>query len=154
MMRLRPLTQADCVAIADLEKQLFDSQLDAPALAILLSKAAFHGTVLVDDAPMRHIAYILAYITTDSAEIISIGTHQDQQRRGYGRRILQNFIADVSGRNISEIDLEVAADNFPAIRLYQNCGFVDVGRRKNYYRRQDGLCDALMMKRTAGSAFP
>ena len=44
--------------------------------------------------------------------------------------------------------LEVAADNIPAQTLYQAQGYAIQGRRKGYYRREDGpSVDALIMVR-------
>ena len=39
------------------------------------------------------------------------------------------------------LTLEVRASNNPAIALYEKLGFVQIGRRKNYYRnpREDAL---------------
>ena len=43
--------------------------------------------------------------------------------------------------------LEVGVDNPSALHLYGILGFVEVGRRKNYYRRANReLVDALVMK--------
>jgi ribosomal-protein-alanine N-acetyltransferase len=44
--------------------------------------------------------------------------------------------------------LEVAADNAPALALYQRAGFETVGRRRGYYARIEGPAqDAVLMRR-------
>jgi ribosomal-protein-alanine N-acetyltransferase len=47
--------------------------------------------------------------------------------------------------------LEVRVSNFSAIRLYLNYGFIEVGRRRDYYRTEFGREDAILMtlQRTA-----
>ncbi|MBO4816224.1 MAG: GNAT family N-acetyltransferase [Clostridia bacterium] len=42
-------------------------------------------------------------------------------------------------KNIKQINLEVSSNNTTAINLYQNCGFQEVGLRKNYYGKYDGI---------------
>ncbi|EKE45570.1 putative ribosomal-protein-alanine acetyltransferase [Oceaniovalibus guishaninsula JLT2003] len=45
--------------------------------------------------------------------------------------------------------LEVAADNLAARTLYYNAGYVQAGRRRDYYRLPDGSAvDALILHRT------
>ncbi len=153
-MQLRILTAADCADVASLEKQLFNSQLDIQSLQSLLSKASFYGVVVSsNNRACAIVAYILAYITEDCAEIISIGTCNYHQRAGYGWKMLNYFISIVTGRNIDKIVLEVASDNIAAISLYQKCGFFEAGRREKYYRRTNGSFDAIIMIRKAGSSF-
>ncbi|MDE5830808.1 MAG: GNAT family N-acetyltransferase [Clostridia bacterium] len=36
----------------------------------------------------------------------------------------------------SLITLEVNTENFPAIHLYEKCGFKNLGKRKKYYNNQ------------------
>jgi ribosomal-protein-alanine N-acetyltransferase len=45
-----------------------------------------------------------------------------------------------------ELFLEVGADNAPARSLYSQAGFVEVGRRADYYRRRTGFADALVLR--------
>ena len=45
-----------------------------------------------------------------------------------------------------EIFLEVAADNAPGQALYRGFGFAEVGRRRDYYERNIGRVDALVLR--------
>ena len=47
---------------------------------------------------------------------------------------------------MSDVLLEVRPSNLHAIALYQSLGFVEVGRRKDYYQAVDGREDALVLK--------
>ncbi|GIR33083.1 MAG: alanine acetyltransferase [Alphaproteobacteria bacterium] len=154
-MIARQLTLEDCQAVADLETQLFDGRFDAADLRALLGKPAFYGAVLpAADKPTTIHAYCLAYITSMQADIIAIGTDKTKQGRGFGRIILQHLIDVTEQQNVAEITLEVAADNMPARRLYDSCGFHVSGVRKNYYYRGENRCDAVIMVRQCDSAFP
>ena len=154
-MIARQLTLDDCQALADLEIQLFDGRFDAADLRALLGKPAFYGAVVpATDMATIINAYCLVYITSMRADIIAIGTDETKQGQGFGRIILDHLIAVAEERNLAEITLEVAADNLPAKHLYEICGFVVSGVRKNYYYRDENRCDAVIMVRRCDSAFP
>ena len=151
---VRPLNLDDCQAVADLETQLFASRFTAQSLRDMLNKPAFYGAVLpaVGQAAAIH-AYYLSTITADCADIIAIGTHSDWQRRGFGRIMLEHLIGVTEQQHVEKIVLEVAADNMPARQLYDSWGFVEIGCRKNYYKRGETRCDAVIMARLRGSTF-
>ncbi|MGB1923746.1 MAG: GNAT family N-acetyltransferase [Candidatus Puniceispirillaceae bacterium] len=155
---VRPLNLDDCQAVADLETQLFAGRFTAQSLRDMLNKPAFYGAVLpavgqaVGQAAAIH-AYYLSTISADCADIIAIGTHRDWQRRGFGRIMLEHLIGVTEQQHVEKILLEVAADNMPARQLYDSCGFVEIGCRKNYYKRGETRCDAVIMARLRGSAF-
>ena len=155
---VRRLNLDDCQAVADLETQLFAGRFTAQSLRDMLNKPAFCGAVLpavgleVGPAAAIH-AYYLSMITADCADIIAIGTHSDWQRRGFGRIMLAHLIGVTEQQHVEKILLEVAADNMPARKLYDSCGFVEIGCRKNYYKRGETCCDAVIMARLRGSAF-
>ena len=155
---VRRLDLDDCQAVADLETQLFAGRFTPQSLRDMLNKPAFYGAVLpavglaAGSAAAIH-AYYLSMITTDCADIIAIGTHSDWQRRGFGRIMLEHLIGVTEQQHVEKILLEVAADNMPARQLYDSCGFVEIGCRKNYYKRGETRCDAVIMARLRGSAF-
>ena len=155
---VRPINLDDCQAVADLETQLFAGRFTAQSLRDMLNKPAFYGAVLpavgqaVGQAAAIH-AYYLSTISADCADIIAIGTHRDWQRRGFGRIMLEHLIGVTERQHVEKILLEVAADNMPARQLYDSCGFVEIGCRKNYYKRGETRCDAVIMARLRGSAF-
>ena len=155
---VRRLNLDDCKAVADLETQLFAGRFTAQSLRDMLNKPAFYGAVLpavgqaVGQAAAIH-AYYLSTISADCADIIAIGTHRDWQRRGFGRIMLEHLIGVTERQHVEKILLEVAADNIPARQLYDSCGFVEIGCRKNYYKRGETRCDAVIMARLRGSAF-
>ena len=154
-MITRQLTLEDCQAVADLETQLFDGRFDAAYVRALLGKQSFYGVVLpAPDMPKIIYAYCLAYITSMQADIIAIGTEKTKQGRGFGQIILHHLIDVTEQHGVAKITLEVAADNIPARRLYNSCGFSVSGIRKDYYYRGEKRCDAMIMVRQRDTAFP
>ena len=163
---IRRITPADCDAIATLEARLFATALDQARLMGLQSNPVFCGFVdLVPDqdqpqsisagdlAPYLN-GYLLATMIDSEAEILSIGVTPDRQRQGVGKRLLQYFFEHGASQNLTRVVLEVAKDNVSALGLYRDFGFVEFGRRKDYYKQGNRKIDAIMMKWCPTEAFP
>ncbi len=83
----------------------------------------------------------------DEAWVQNLAVRRDHQRRGIGRALLEELIAEAERHGIGIILLEVAVDNTAAQRLYEAYGFQTVGVRRGYY--QPSNTDALVMRRDA-----
>ena len=71
-----------------------------------------------------------------------------RRRAGLARRLLAEGLAEARRRGARRMTLEVAADNVGAQALYREFGFLEAGRRRNYYRKADGGgLDALLLVR-------
>ncbi len=81
--------------------------------------------------------------TLDEAELITIGVAPDARRSGIAAAMLGIMEADLKKHGVKHIFLEVAADNTPAIAMYEQNGFVRIGVRPKYY---DGV-DAITMRK-------
>jgi putative acetyltransferase len=77
-----------------------------------------------------------------------IAVHDAFQGKGVGRALLAALI-DAADRwlNILRIELEVYADNEPAIKLYESFGFEVEGRKRMAAFRDGQYVDMLMMAR-------
>jgi tRNA threonylcarbamoyl adenosine modification protein YeaZ/ribosomal-protein-alanine acetyltransferase len=93
------------------------------------------------------LGFIVTRRAADEAEILTIGSRPSVQRRGVGRQLLDQHAAELTARGVRHIFLEVAASNAAAHALYTACGFIAAGRRKGYYKRRDGVEDAIVMRR-------
>ena len=82
-------------------------------------------------------------VVLDEANINNIAVRVDKRDIKIGSKILQNLIDISKSLNCSFITLEVNVENSPAIKLYENFGFKNLGIRKNYY---NGKTDAYIMK--------
>ena len=95
----------------------------------------------------KAVAYLIAMLAKDTADILNIGIDPDLQRRGYGKGLLNHLIKELRKRNIGEIFLEVRSGNKSAIQFYKKQGFKEISVRKNYYmknsknqsQREDGI---------------
>lgn len=92
--------------------------------------------------------FALIRVTLDEAELLTIATRPDRQRRGLASSLMVQWQALAYERGARRAFLEVAEDNPAAIALYRHTGYDSCGSRPGYYRRSGGKpVDALIMAR-------
>ena len=67
--------------------------------------------------------------------------------RGLGRLLLEGMLVEARLREARRMFLEVRPSNRPAMALYLDSGFRNIGRRPDYYPCDIGREDALVMVR-------
>jgi ribosomal protein S18 acetylase RimI-like enzyme len=78
--------------------------------------------------------------------MLGMGVHRAWRRRGLGNRLVEAALAWTrAGTGIEWIDLEVLADNAPAVALYLRCGFTMVARMADMLRIDGDQCDLAYM---------
>lgn len=87
--------------------------------------------------------FIVYRQTLDEAEIITIGVAPDARRSGIAAAMLGIVEQELKKSGVKSIFLEVAENNAPARKLYEQNGYVQIAVRPKYY---DGI-DAIMMKK-------
>lgn len=93
-------------------------------------------------APRTVIGFAGFWLVVDEAHINTIAVHPNWRRQGIGERLLTTILERARAIKAVSATLEVRVSNLPAQKMYAKFGFVEVGRRKRYYR--DGE-DALLM---------
>jgi [ribosomal protein S18]-alanine N-acetyltransferase len=84
----------------------------------------------------------------DEEELLLIAVAPWARRRGLGHALMRQFLAQSASEGVTRQFLEMRAGN-PAEALYLAHGFIQVGRRPNYYRSGNlGPFDALTYSRT------
>ena len=136
MITLRPLVRKDAPVLAEIDDDMTISQ----ALA-LLEKPNLEGMMASDGDSMA--GFILGWAVEGEGEIIQITVDPACRRQGIGTALLERYLRLYCP---SGCRLEVAEDNIAAIRLYERAGFTGAGRRRGYYKRQDGRVDAILMR--------
>lgn len=132
--------------LAHLHSRAFTTQRpwSAPEFASLLNSPHVF-------ACMHPHAFALGRVIADEAELLTLATDPDQRRMGLGRVCLSEFLATATMRGALTAFLEVAADNAPAIALYDAAGFQRTATRPGYYSRPMGASvDALILSRVLG----
>ena len=132
--------------IAALHARLFKPPWNAAGIAALIEHPAAAALVAQVREPKAMAGFIIAQLSADEAEILSIGVAPEWQRRGLARRMIEGLVRAATRAEAKRIHLEVAEDNAAATALYDNLGFAEVGRRKDYYKTSDtGSVDAIRL---------
>lgn len=92
---------------------------------------------------MSENGFIVYRVVVDEAEIITIGVNPEMRRNGIASAMIGIIEKTIKSQGVNKIFLEVASNNIPAQKLYENCGFKTVGLRPKYY---DGV-DAILMSK-------
>ncbi|WP_322409849.1 ribosomal protein S18-alanine N-acetyltransferase [Microbacterium invictum] len=145
-MTLRPAGVDDLGAIMVLERAAFggDAWSDDVMRAELASPHTWY-VVTEEDGRLVGYAGLRAPAGSRDADVQTIALDETVRGRGLGREIFRALLDEARRRGVSEVFLDVRADNTPAQRLYASEGFEAIGRRPNYYPGEG--VDAIVMRR-------
>jgi tRNA threonylcarbamoyladenosine biosynthesis protein TsaB len=139
------VTAAAAALLATLHAEAFEIGWNAASFEALMGTPGAAAHLALDHG--EPAAFLLTRRAADEAEIITIATRPQAQRRGVARQLLTNGLAELSRQGVRHVFLEVAASNTAALGLYRAAGFLETGRRPGYYRRKHGTEDAIIMRR-------
>lgn len=96
------------------------------------------------------MAFVLYRSVVDEAEIIHLVCDKAHQGNGYAQQLLVALQEQLSAEGIKTLFLEVRDNNASARHVYEQLGFVTVGRRANYYGgKHDALIQQLDLSHSA-----
>jgi len=85
------------------------------------------------------VAYVSAEIIIDDASINNVVVDKNYRRLGLGNQMIAFLKNELKASGVKKIFLEVASRNIPAINLYKNNRFKQIGIRKKYYGDDDAI---------------
>lgn len=91
----------------------------------------------------RVVAMLVAWLIVDEIHIATIATHPDFRGRGIGKNLLSHALRSAKEEGAVKSFLEVRESNEVAQKMYRSFGFVEDGRRREYYK--DNAEDAILM---------
>ena len=94
------------------------------------------------------VGFALAIGLGGECEVVALGVAPERRQAGMGTILLKSICNESRNIGARSVVLEVAADNVAARALYARNGFVQAGRRRNYYRRRGTSIDALVLRLT------
>jgi [ribosomal protein S18]-alanine N-acetyltransferase len=143
--QIRPMRRADLTEVVALEQACGLSSWGVTGYETeLINPAAILLTAVVNQ---QLAGYFSGRVMAAEFELFSIAIEPKFRRQGIARLLLTAGLRELRQRGIDSCFLEVRAANVAARELYQESGFIVVGRRRNYYHNPDD--DAVLMARTA-----
>jgi [ribosomal protein S18]-alanine N-acetyltransferase len=91
-----------------------------------------HRAILIARA-QRPVGVISINITGELADLHRLVVEPGSRRRGVGTDLVRAGLQIVRQAGVREVILDVGYANEPAIALYQQLGFEQLGARQNYY---------------------
>lgn len=91
------------------------------------------------------VAYAIVSVAVQECHILNICVAKAMRGKGVSRWLLRYMLDEAKLFDAKEAFLEVRPSNPVAIHLYESYGFVEVGRRKNYYPNGKEREDAIVM---------
>lgn len=110
------------------------------------SLTAGHGAWLAREDG-RLSAYAVMMRVLDEAHLLNISVLPELQRAGRGSALLGHLLGLARMRTVKRMLLEVRPGNVSGQGFYQRHGFVEIGRRRDYYPAHEGREDAIVMAR-------
>ena len=122
-------------------EEAFASLLASPGVSALLAMARKHE----GEVP---VGFILMRLAAEEAEILTVSVLPKERAKGIGGRLVEGALDALRAKGARAVFLEVGLANAPARQLYERAGFVEIGRRRGYYRNPTGLNeDAVTLRR-------
>lgn len=131
-MTLRRGQMGDVASLTRIHRAAFDHPWSESDFSTYLAS----DKVWVSGVPIA--GFLLIRAVGDEAEILTLAVDPAHRRAGHAAALLDAAKQDLAKTDVSRLFLEVAADNLPALALYERQGFLPIGLRKGYYRRDVG----------------
>lgn len=133
----------DVVAVASIEAQFPSPWTKSQILAELERES---GVCLIVETSLQEIVgWCCGMLLPPEAELLKVAVSAKRQRQGVATLLLQEFTALLADNGVAQIFLEVRAANRPALALYQQSGWKETGKRKQYYTNP--VDDAVLLVR-------
>ena len=138
-MEIVRMSISDVPAVAELERKCFSDPWSERSVAAELENPL--SLWLVALLGRTVVGYVGSQSAMEQADMMNIAVNPDYRRQGIAESLIERLVAELKDKQVSSLTLEVRASNAPAIALYRKLGFIQVGKRSNYYRnpREDAL---------------
>jgi ribosomal-protein-alanine N-acetyltransferase len=150
MTRIDLVRETDIPAIAAIEQRAFSDPWSERAFRDVLAHSRMYFACVREEeadytsAPV--LGYVVAWFAGAQGEIANLAVDDTARGRGLGSTLLDAALEEARRHSTDEVFLEVRSSNARARQLYESRGFVEVGRRRRYYRRP--VEDAIILRWT------
>ena len=129
---IRAMTAADVPQVAAMERACFSDPWPEQVIANELENELSLWLVAKDGDTV--LGYVGSQSVLDEADMMNLAVRETVRRQGIARLLVLSLCRQLRAeKGVMSLTLEVRDSNEPAIRLYSSLGFLQVGRRPNYY---------------------
>ena len=139
MTEIRQMRQEHVVQVAELEKICFADPWSEKSIASELENPLSYWLVALDED--RVVGYVGSQTVLGETDMMNVAVRPEYRRQGIAEALILALIEQLRRRKSHCLTLEVRDSNTSARALYGKLGFLEIGRRRNYYRnpREDAL---------------
>ena len=140
-LNYRPMQTHDIARVLELEQHAFSH----PWSKTLYQEALVNYQCWVQEQNQQHVGHGVIQVILDEAHLLNIAVDKSLRGQGLGTQLLAFLMQQAEELGAKECFLELRASNQAAYHMYENYGFNEIARRKNYYPSEHGSEDALIM---------
>ena len=143
---LRRAIEGDLSQIAQIEKSAFADPWSEESFRRLIGVAPAIFLVALFPPDQVVAGYVVAFSVEEDGELLNVAVDPKFRGKGLAGQMLDAALIEMGARRVRSAFLEVRESNSAARALYKSRGFIEIGRRSNYYRRP--VEDALVLRRS------
>ncbi|MBX3011919.1 MAG: ribosomal protein S18-alanine N-acetyltransferase [Caldilineaceae bacterium] len=138
-----PMTVADLPQVDAIERQAFPAPRSASFYQQEVTQNRYahylvlHALAQATPSVSQVVAYGGYWLLGEDAHIVAIAVDPRWRRQGLAEWVMLELIAQAWQQEAYSVTLEMRVSNIAAQALYTKLGFLEVGRRKRYYRDND-----------------
>jgi ribosomal-protein-alanine N-acetyltransferase len=141
-----PMQRADIGEVCALEQSVYPHPWTEGNFQDSLA-SGYNAWILRDDVDRSLVGYFLLMPAVDEAHLLNVAVCARRQGEGIGRFLLDKVAAVARGLMMESLLLEVRPTNTRALKVYEEYGFIRIGRRKGYYPAHNNEReDAIVMR--------
>lgn len=140
-LRFEPLNEGHLQSILSIEKVSNSAPWSERSFRGELTNPQSVFVTAIGDGKV--VGFAGLWVVVDEGHITTVAVDPDYRGKGIGKKLTQEVLARAKEKGVVCATLEVRASNEPAIKLYEDLGFVKAARRKGYY--PDNREDAIVM---------
>jgi [ribosomal protein S18]-alanine N-acetyltransferase len=133
--KLAPMRAADLLEVLAIENRAYPTPWSAGVFADCLNTGYAAWVMRLDG---QLVGYGLMSMAAGEAHILNLCVAPEKQGQGWGRYLLRHLLEIARHAATETVFLEVRVSNDAALALYVADGFVEIGRRPDYYPCAEG----------------
>jgi ribosomal-protein-alanine N-acetyltransferase len=143
MPRIRRMVSTDIDAVVVIEREVFLFPWTRGNFSDSI-ESGYYCLVLEQGGEV--LGYGVMTIGAEEAHLLTLSIAAGSQRKGWGERLLREFIRIAKERLARTMFLDVRESNRAAARVYKRLGFRQIAKRRGYYPAMGGREDSLVME--------